>query len=124
MFERARDFTARALLPALLLALTLPLIYLGEHRYGAMCHRLAVLRLERDVGELSPEVDELFHALSGWQDATSHFLFRHHMFLWWLTLTFALAYLLLARERRVLRIGVCATAILVPVAYSLFHNLC
>jgi hypothetical protein len=124
MLNRAGDFTARALLPALLLALAFLQLPLLAYATRSTCHRLSVMRLARGVGELTPEVDELFHAVTRWDEATSSLLFQHRMVLWALTCVFALAYLLLARERLALRIPVCAVAILAPFAFAAFGRIC
>jgi hypothetical protein len=124
MLNRAGDTAARALLPALLVALALLQFPLAGHSTRSTCHRISVMRLVSQVGELTPEVDELFHAVTLWEEVTASLLLQHRNYLWALTCVFALAYLLLARERLALRVPVCATAVLAPVAFVAFSRIC
>ena len=122
MFERARDFTARALLPSLLLALALLQHPLGQDIESAVCRRLSSDRYLRHLGTVEPELDEHLHALTYWIDASARAMSAHFRYIFALTFLFALAYLLLARERVALRIGVFACVLLAPLLLTMFFG--
>jgi len=122
MFERARDFTARALLPALLLALALLQHPLGQDIQSAGCRRMSSAQYMRHLGKLDPEVDEHLHALTFWIEASARAMSAHLRYIFALTFLFALAYLLLARERVALRIGVFAGVLLAPFLLMVFFG--
>ena len=123
-FTRISDWLARALLPLLLLSLTLLQELLADQRQAGGCRRMVVLRSMRHVGEIDPEVDAILHDVVSWGEATLQALFVQARYLSGLTFAFALAYLLFARERTGLRIGVAATVLLTPVLAVAFGSIC
>jgi len=124
MFERARDFTARGLLPALLLALALLMVPLDVYRSEGTCHGWHAMQLMGNVGELKPEMDELIHALVEAGLVSDRLLIRHHNYLWLVTIVFALAYLMVVRDGRAVRIAAFATVLLTPIIIFLAGTVC
>ncbi len=116
---------ARALLPAFLLLLASFLLPFGNDTQFASCRSWKAMRWMDELDQLEQGPDGRVFMLVTWVSGHGKTLHQHFLLLAGLMLAFSLAYLLIARERILIRVSVFAGVLLTAFgSVFLFGSIC
>jgi hypothetical protein len=120
-----RDLAARALTPLLLISIALLLRPIGQYANSMGCQRATSAHwLERTQESSLSGIDGRLQTLGAWIGGSADAAAKHFQYVFFLTIGFALAYLLVAREPRALRVAVFTAVILAGFVAGFLGSIC